>query len=347
MKQSESNPLQRELAQSPVAGPHPEADILTAFAESKLLQRERAEVFAHLATCSDCREVLSVAAEAAPLSASGTKPFLLPRSTHKPLRTWLPWASIAAGIIVVCSAGLLYKQKLEFKSRATVANENPPAIPIAAAPQPQSTQSAKPAVEPRKTVTGSTEAKSKAAALANGLIVQKLENQDKSSMALQPELRQQNSTIESPADAKVTTDANLARPPAPPARAGSAFVSAEPQRATAQASIAGIARPHWRINGNGQVERSFGNEAWEAVLPNESSKMRVISVFNGNVWIGGENTRLYHSVDSGFTWSLVSLPQKDGREHIAHIRFQSSQAGTVEAADGAFWTTADGGVSWN
>jgi hypothetical protein len=347
MKQSESNPLQRELAQSPVAGPHPEADILTAFAEGKLLQRERAEVFAHLATCSDCREVLAVAAEAAPLSASGTKPFLLPRSTHKPLRTWLPWASIAAGIIVVCSAGLLYKQKLEFKSRATVANENPPAVPIAAAPRPQSSPSAKPTVAHGKTSTGPIPATLKAPTLAKGSIVQKPESQNPSSSSLQAELRQQNSTIENSATAEVTTDAKLARPSVP-APASSAFVGAAPPRGMAQASIAGVARPHWRINSNGQVERSFGNEAWETVLPNEDSKMRVVSVFNGNVWIGGENSRLYHSADNGFTWSLVSLPEKDGHEHaIAHIRFQSSQAGTVEAADGAIWTTADGGASWN
>jgi photosystem II stability/assembly factor-like uncharacterized protein len=76
--------------------------------------------------------------------------------------------------------------------------------------------------------------------------------------------------------------------------------------------------------------------------------MHVVSVFNGDVWIGGENTRLYHSVDNGSTWVLVTLPQKDGREHvIAHIRFQTSQAGTVEAEDGVTWTTDDGGISWN
>jgi len=347
MKQSESNPLQLELARSPLAGPHPDADILAALAEGKLLQRERAEVFAHLASCSDCREVLAVAGEAAPLATSGNKPFLLPRSTHKPPRAWLPWASIAAGIIAACSAGLLYKQKLELKPPATVATENMPAISIAAAPQPQSTQSAKLTLEPHKAVTGSTEAKSKSPALAGESFVQKSENQDKSILAVQSGLAKQSSGIENSSAAELTTDAKLARPSVP-APASSAFVGAEPSRTMAQASIAGVAKPHWRINGAGQVERSFGDQVWQVVLPNEKTPMHVVSVFNGDVWIGGENSRLYHSTDNGFTWNLVALPEKDGLEHaIAHIRFQTIQAGTVEAADGVTWATADGGVSWN
>jgi photosystem II stability/assembly factor-like uncharacterized protein len=133
----------------------------------------------------------------------------------------------------------------------------------------------------------------------------------------------------------------------PPAPADSAFASAE-LHVIDKASVPAVVRSHWRINSIGQAERSFGNEAWEAVLPHEKARMRVVSVFNGDVWIGGENTRLYLSVDNGSTWSPVILPQKDGSEHaIAHIRFQSPHSGTVEATDGVTWTTADGGASWN
>jgi photosystem II stability/assembly factor-like uncharacterized protein len=187
----------------------------------------------------------------------------------------------------------------------------------------------------------------KASVLAKEPFVQKPEGQARSSLSIQPDLRKQDSPNERSSAAVVAPDGVIAglSAPAPP---NSAFVSAEPPRAMAQASVHGIARPHWRINSAGQAERSFGNEVWEVVLPNESSRMRVVSVFNADVWIGGENTRLYHSADNGFTWNLVALPEKDGQEHIiAHIRFQTPQIGTVEAADGTFWTTVDGGVSWN
>jgi hypothetical protein len=346
MMNSENNPLRRELARSPLAGPHPDSDILTAFAEGELLQRERAEVFAHLATCAVCRELLSIATEAAPIPASGAKPFLLPSSPHRPSRAWLPWASIAASVIVVFSAGLLYKQKLEIKPRLTVANENPPAIPSADTRQPQSFPSAGPTVATAKTAIRSTSAELKALVPAKESIVQAPESQERSSLAVPPDLRRQDSQIESSSVAVPAPDGVLAGR-LPPAPADSAFASAE-LHVIDKASVPAVVRSHWRINSIGQAERSFGNEAWEAVLPHEKARMRVVSVFNGDVWIGGENTRLYLSVDNGSTWSPVILPQKDGSEHaIAHIRFQSPHAGTVEATDGVTWTTADGGASWN
>jgi hypothetical protein len=347
MKQSEPNPLQQELARSPVAGPHPDFDTLAALAEGKLLPRERTEVFAHLATCADCRGVLAVAAEAAPLPATGTKPFLVPRATHKPLRAWLPWASIAAGIIVACSAGLLYKQKLELKPRATIARESTPAIPAANTRPDESSKSAEPTVASGKIASPSTSQESKTSIPAKESSPQSPPAQESNTLAIQADSRPQKVRIESSLAAEVSPEGNRARLSAP-TPAGSAFAGAELPLPAVQASVAAIARPHWRINTSGQAERSFGNEAWEAVLADEKARMRVISVFDGDVWVGGENTRLYHSVDNGSTWNLVSLPQKDRREHaIIHIRFQTSQAGTVEAADGVVWTTADGGVSWN
>jgi photosystem II stability/assembly factor-like uncharacterized protein len=134
---------------------------------------------------------------------------------------------------------------------------------------------------------------------------------------------------------------------AAPARSVSAFANAAPARVLSNASIASAARPHWRINSLGQPERSFGDGTWQAVLPHEQSKMRVVSVFDGEVWIGGDSSRLYHSTDNGATWNLIALPGKDGREHsIAHIHFQTAQSGTVGSDDGTVWTTSDGGSTW-
>jgi Putative zinc-finger len=39
---------------------HPESDLLTAFAERSLGERERRQVLEHLAQCSDCRKVVSL-----------------------------------------------------------------------------------------------------------------------------------------------------------------------------------------------------------------------------------------------------------------------------------------------
>src|SRR5579863_3772617 len=84
---------------------HPDADLLTAFAERSLTARERGHVLEHLTRCSDCREVVVLAlptAEAAALASSVT-----------PARIgWLSWPTlrwgvVAAGILAVSSIGVL------------------------------------------------------------------------------------------------------------------------------------------------------------------------------------------------------------------------------------------------
>ena len=287
MKQIESNPLKMELARSQQAGPHPDSDLLTAFSEGGLLERERQEVFAHLAACADCRELLSAATGAAAGPVTGMKPFLLQRSTHPPLRAWLPWVSVAAGILIVCSAGLVYRQKLELKQRATIAQENAPGLP--------------------------------------------------------------SSTIRQASPPPAAGTPNSVAQPSAPSQTHSAFANAETARALSEISGSGVsARPHWRIDSSGHAERSFGDGAWQPVLANESARMRVVSVFDAEVWVGGENARLYHSSDNGNTWTVVPLPMKNGNEPIiVHIRFKTPRTGMVEAADGASWTTSDGGVNWN
>jgi len=147
--------------------------------------------------------------------------------------------------------------------------------------------------------------------------------------------------------APLAAEGAVEQPHASP-QASSAFANTGSARALANSSIAGVAaRPHWRIDGKGQAERSLGNGAWQPVLPNESAKMQVVSVFEEDVWVGGENSRLYHSLDSGNTFSMVMLPMKNGGDHaIVHIHFQTRETGAVEAADGTSWTTTDGGVSW-
>jgi hypothetical protein len=317
MKQIEFNPLQKELARSPQAGPHPDSDLLTAFSEGTLLERERQDVFAHLASCVECRELLSAATEAAP--GPVRVPFLVQRSAHPPLRAWLPWVSVAAGILIICSAGLVYRQKQELEQRATIAAENKPgpaALTIRQAPP-------LPAAQPEGDI-------GKSSANAKPL------------KATQP-----GSGTRGASTAKVTTESSIAQPSAP-TQSISAFANSETARALSNISGAAVTvRPHWRIDSAGHAERSFGDGDWQPVLANESARMRVVSVFESEVWVGGENARLYHSSDNGNTWNIVPLPVKNGDEPvIVHIRFQTPQAGTVEAADGTSWTTADGGATW-
>ena len=142
---------------------HPDANLLTAFAEQALSPTEREGVLAHLALCGDCRDVIALALpaadiEAAPIAAEGDAV----RATAAPPRaernrltargfSWpsLRWAALAAGIAVVASVLLLrpgkLNQALPPSVKPQVATAQPasgPQIASSAAASPPTDQSA-------------------------------------------------------------------------------------------------------------------------------------------------------------------------------------------------------------
>ena len=344
MKPSQYNPLRIELARGQHAGPHPDADVLTALGEGSLLKVERQQVLDHIAVCGECREVLSIAAAAALDSADDIEPFVVTRASNQPQRTWLPWASVAACLLIVCSAVLVYQQRTTLPRNTEAANKEPAQLPQS------SLQPTPSAVEPKESpAKAANNPAKKQLQVIVGLQSATAGNEiteDKIRLAKKSDLSQQDSYQPSAELSKMETPSApvLKAAQAPPAYALANTIT---ERAMSAASVTAAARPHWRINSVGRAERAYGEGAWQAVLPLEQSKMRVVSVFDREVWIGGENSRLYRSTDNGATWKPVTLPEKDGREHaIAHIHFQTVRAGTVESDDGTVWTTSDGGSTW-
>ena len=98
---------------------HPDADMLTAFAEQALSGGEREMVVRHLAHCGDCREVIALSIpplEAVP-PAEGARDEVSARATlNARSRSWfawptLRWAGLAAGVVAVASVLILQPGK--------------------------------------------------------------------------------------------------------------------------------------------------------------------------------------------------------------------------------------------
>lgn len=123
-----------ELEQRPAAGQaresmHPDANLLTAFAEQALSANERDRVLEHMALCSECREVVAIGL---PTESVGTVPVAAqvqnepvpvplvskPASHNVFVFAWpsLRWAALAAGVAVVGSVLLLRPGKLNQSS---------------------------------------------------------------------------------------------------------------------------------------------------------------------------------------------------------------------------------------
>src|SRR6202050_5375965 len=134
----------KRLQETSAVGPHPDADLLTAFAEQSLAEPERELVTEHLARCSDCREVLALsvpAMELVAVAASST-----PASTTPARSRWftwpvLRWGVATAGIIAMASIAIVqYRQGIKSDALvSSLASHNK----TTAAPQalPQSPQS--------------------------------------------------------------------------------------------------------------------------------------------------------------------------------------------------------------
>lgn len=101
--------------------PHPDENVLTAFAEQTLPQSEREAVFSHLAGCSRCREVAFFAQEAG--TTNEPKAATAPIAAHR--LHWRRPAFAALGVAMIAGALLSW----EYDQHAFRAQQEPPAKP--------------------------------------------------------------------------------------------------------------------------------------------------------------------------------------------------------------------------
>lgn len=95
----------RQRLRGPTSAPdlHPDADLLTAFAEKSLQDPERAHVTDHLARCGDCREILALAVPVIEdTTTAGVRPATVWRTGW-----FLRWGVVAAGVALAASVGVV------------------------------------------------------------------------------------------------------------------------------------------------------------------------------------------------------------------------------------------------
>lgn len=77
-------------------------------------------------------------------------------------------------------------------------------------------------------------------------------------------------------------------------------------------------------------------------------QFRAVSANGTDVWAGGSNSALYHSLDGGNLWTRV-LPSAGGVSlsgDVISVVFSDSLRGSVTTSTGETWLTADDGQTW-
>ena len=376
MKRIPPSTLRSHLAHNQATGPHPDADLLTAFAEDALIDRERTSVLTHLAACPDCRAIVHTATAAQP----EPEPEALP--VRSPFPTWLPGVALAASLLVMAASTIVFYRTLHtnpapMQTAATTAAQQRPATPTPqisaatnaalaaappAAPKHSRTTAHAPAASP---VLQTEEARVGTAAPAPPAPVAGSSSSvglgDLSAQRAQNAPPAEQTQIHAQMQAQITAyrsamaESKAApRSSAPASSTESVQVAPSPAFGALRATHpdagfipAPTTRPRFRINDRGQLERSTQPSIWMPVPIASDAHFRVLSISGDDVWAGGDHLRLFHSTDNGLTWTEVQLPATADRTHaIVHIRSDSPQKITVEDNAGSTWTTTDAGATW-
>src|SRR6266850_8059071 len=100
----------RERLKTAPAELHPDPNLLGAFAEQALSDRERTQVLDHLARCAECRDVVALATPPTQPAAivAGRDTVLVPKA---PWLSWptLRWGALAACVVIVGTAVLMQR----------------------------------------------------------------------------------------------------------------------------------------------------------------------------------------------------------------------------------------------
>jgi hypothetical protein len=138
---------------------HPDANLLTAFAEKLLLPREQTQILEHLAMCAECREVV---AHNQPEEVSTAAAVTMPVRNSWYAGASLRWIALAACVAVVATV-LISRSQFSPSAKQAVSSNQPDVV---ARNEPQSSPSTLPTDESRAKTGASEAAQRKSATTA-------------------------------------------------------------------------------------------------------------------------------------------------------------------------------------
>ncbi len=144
--QSVPNIVRQRLNAQRSEGNHPDANLLSAFAEKSLSDRERATVLDHLSCCAECRDILVFALPAAEEMQPAAKP--------SPSRwlTWpaLRWGLVTAGVALIAAFGVMNYQRNSGSAQLSPPTSQNEPVKLAAKAEPAPINSEAPAEKTEK-----------------------------------------------------------------------------------------------------------------------------------------------------------------------------------------------------
>ena len=362
---------------------HPDPDVITAFVEKSLRNREREEVVAHLAQCQVCRELVALSFPEPDMASPVARPVR---------RSWLAWpvlrwSALATCVVVVGAAvGLRYQLRRDSltasindrseypgappKTVQTTPAPQTAAAPVVAAnlPQPSKSKPEMGALAKKAELTDQKAVGEAAAAKTKKAPVGSVVAGQLGSVPPQTEVVEvQNENVATSRDALDQTVPGRAKDAsqvasAPAAMAASSVMTSQTmsRQTTAKAQPAVVTNgralanfvgrsPRWTLSADGTLQRSLDSGlTWESIAVPGQSGFRALAADGMEIWVGGAKGALYHSSDAGQNWTQVQPAA--GSEvltgDIIEVQFTDRLHGTVTTSSQRKWVTTDAGQSW-
>jgi len=313
---------------------HPSADMLNAYAERALDERERLQVGEHLCVCEECREVLF-------LAAGAEEVVLRERRVARRARWWRMWVP-AVAMLALLLAGLgWWTRKLFVVQPLEVSRVEAPPVAgvvsrggteaVGSAPtQQQARAAAKERVVTEAELRAGTQAsdlRDAAASPVAGRLVVRQERKRSEGQRVQRE---------APAlSAQYEAEATPARPLGQAVEVSAGKASAG-MVAFAPGAISVLTQ--WRVSESGQLQQSTDGKHWSA------AKGSVVAGSSDERWAVVDGSSLIRSGDGGRSWIVVNGPEGTGKMTVVEV----GTPGTVviKTESGATWKTVDGGRIW-
>jgi hypothetical protein len=357
------NKLVSESLKQQPAGPHPDADTLASFVENALGRPERQQTLAHLAECSDCREILYLAQP----DLVATQPAVVYRPnrvTHFALR----WGAVAASLVIVAGGLFITRHEL-FVSKQKAAQQRTPASydKLAEKKAPAELDSVRsaeaPAAQkqlPAVTKTRPTEKHMTAKPQANmsfdesGQVRVLNENEsartasgagsatgtDANSLAAYDKRSKQRDESVS-ANAPSASTVNVVGGDVAQNRSDGKDTPAAPESAQVSRSAPAVqteAEPMVRAG----AAAKLGSHRDEQAFKQTGAFMKALAAPVAS-WEVASNGGVQRSLDSGKTWQSVSV---GGKGAIFNAVFSSGTQVWVGGIAGALYHSADSGLTW-
>ena len=312
---------------------HPEPNLLSAFLERSLGQREQSEVLRHLSLCMNCREIVSL---------SGAQPNVAGVVSLTPSRAaWLSWPALRWGaamacIIVVGAAITVHQRHESVQHPARRASLSSPSKSARAFPDmaalPQSPNLNPGPVQAAKQRTSRSNSGNHRA--ADSIPVEMADAKMPSPFAEVVPGRAKDAVA--PSDAE-------------PATGGAAMNSPTSGTFFPDDLAAENLAPRWTLSWDGVLQRSLDSgRTWQTVPVASHLILRALAANGLDIWVGGKAGALFHSSDAGQHWAQV-FPTANGQSFVGDIvgvEFRDTLNGKLTSSNREIWITSDAGQSW-